>query len=148
VDKPEDSQPMNNADEGVIEAARAIRPHLNDLVGPATAEFLDRRIVDQLTGPADRTHIASRLRALLEERQHTAWFLGRVLSDRPLYRPPYHQPTYHRDIVSPAGDPGIVVADRYACPQGDYVWYRPELGTPVPDCPTHHILLTRSERAG
>jgi hypothetical protein len=49
-----------------------------------------------------------------------------------------------RDIVSPVGDPGPVWADRYACPTGDYVWYRPDVGTLVPDCPTHHIPLTRN----
>lgn len=135
---------MDRDNDGVLEAARAIRPYLNDLVGSGLAGMLDSRIADHLTGSADESTVASQLRAMLEEQEDTAWFLSRVLADKPHYRPPYHQPTYQRDIVSPAGDPGLVEADRYACPRGDYVWYRPDVGIPVPDCPTHHILLARS----
>jgi hypothetical protein len=134
-----------DSDDGVLEAARAIRPYLNRLVeDPAVARTLDRRVADQLTAPGDPADIASRLRAMLEEQGDTAWFLSRVLTDKPHYRPPYQQPAHWRDIVSPAGDPGLVVADRYACPHGDYVWYRPDVGTPVPDCPDHHVPLARS----
>jgi hypothetical protein len=135
---------MGHDTDGALEAARSIRPYLNDLVGPARAVTLDRRIADELAGPGERTATARRLRTLLAEDNDTAWFLNRVLGDKPLYRPPYHQPTYRRDIVSPAGDAGLVKADRYACPGGDYVWYRPELGIPVPTCPTHDIPLNRS----
>jgi hypothetical protein len=136
---------MGSDDDGVLEAARAIRPYLNRLVeDPAMAASLDRRIADQLTGTADSAATASRLRVMLEEQEDTAWFLSRVLTDKPRYRPPYQQPAHPRDIVPPAGDPGLIVADRYACPRGDYVWYRPDVGTPVPDCPDHHIPLSRS----
>lgn len=108
---------MDSDDDGVLEAARAIRPYLNDLVGPAVAENLDRRIASEFTGQADRMATPTRLRALLEEQEDTAWFLSRVLADKPLYRPPYDQPTYQRGVVSPPGDPGVVEADRYACPR-------------------------------
>jgi plasmid stabilization system protein ParE len=135
---------MDSDDAGVLEAARAIRPYLGDLIGPAKAEMMDRRIADQLNGPAAETGVAGRLRAVLEEQEDTAWFLSRVLADAPRYRPPYQQSAYQRDIASPAGDPGLVEADRYACPRGDYIWYQPEVGTPIPPCPTHHMPLTRS----
>jgi hypothetical protein len=136
---------MDSDDDGVLEAAQAIRPYLKSLIDdPAMAAILDRQIADQLVGPSDTTATAGRLRALLEVQEDTAWFLGRVLADKPHYRPPYYQPAYQRGSVSPAGDPGLVEADRYACPRGDYVWYRPEVGTPIPDCPTHQISLTRS----
>jgi hypothetical protein len=136
---------MNSDNDGVLEAARAIRPYLKDLVDDAAvAGNLDRRIAEELTGQADQTATADRLRALLEEHEDTTWFMSRVLTDKPRYRQPYHQPTLRRDIVSPAGDPGLVEADRYACPVGDYVWYRPDVGTPIPNCPSHHIPLARS----
>jgi len=136
---------MDSDNDGVLEAARAIRPYLKDLVDdPAVAADLDRRIAEQLTDQGDQMATASTLKALLEEEEDTIWFLNRVLTDKPQYRPPYHQPAYQRDIVSPAGDPGPVEADRYSCPCGDYVWYRPDIGTPVPDCPDHHIPLMRS----
>lgn len=139
-----DSEPpvtTDPADDGVLEAARAIRPYLRDLVGPAEAGTFDRRIGDLLTGPADRA--ATALRALLEGHEDTAWFLDRVLADRPLYRPPYQQTIAQRDITRPAGDPGGIGADRYICPTGDYVWYRPDVGTRIPNCPDHGVALVR-----
>jgi hypothetical protein len=137
--------PVDSDNDGVLEAARAIRPYLKDLVDdPVAAGILDRRIAEQLTGPADRAAAATRLRALLEGQEDTAWFLNRVLTDEPHYRPPYQQPTYQRDMVALAGELSQVEADRYACPVGDYVWYRPDIGTPVPECPDHHVPLTRS----
>jgi hypothetical protein len=87
-------------------------------------------------------------RAILGDGQEdTAWFLAEVLRDAPAFRPPYHQPRYARrqtgGWAAPAGDPAPVGAVRYACPHGDYVWYRPDVATPVPDCPTHRVALTR-----
>lgn len=140
-----DSEPgtTDSSDEGVLEAARAIRPYLRDLVGPAEAGTFDRRIADLLTGPADVAATVAALRALLAGHEDTAWFLGRVLADRPLYRPPYQQSVPQRDISRPAGDPGAIGADRYVCPAGDYVWYRPDVGTRVPNCPDHGAALVR-----
>jgi hypothetical protein len=133
-------------DDAVIEAARAIRPYLDRLAEPpATAGELDRRLADALNDRSDRPAAAHLLRILLEEQEDTAWFLAEVLADAPHYRPPYHQPRSRRrqaGIPAPAGDPGPVAAVRYTCPHDDYVWYRPEVGIPVPDCPTHHIPLT------
>ena len=130
---------INNDDEGIREAARAIRPYLNDLVGPANAESFDRRISDQLTGRGDQTAIAVRLRTIFEEQPDTAWFLSRVLADKPYYRPPYHQSSYQRGIVSPPGDPGVVHADRYACPRGDYVLVPTRHRRPCPGMPDSRL---------
>ncbi len=136
---------------GVIEAARAIRPYLPCLLGPSAAAGLDRRLTEELIGlsdgPVTTAATVGRLRALLEAQEDTAWFLAEVLRDTPEHRPPYHQPRYTRrhtgDTASPAGDPGPVGAARYACPHGDYVWYRPDVATPVPACPTHQAQLAR-----
>jgi hypothetical protein len=36
-----------------------------------------------------------------------------------------------------------IAAARYNCPVcGNYVWYRPDVGTPVPRCRTDDVLLT------
>lgn len=38
-----------------------------------------------------------------------------------------------------------IAAARYNCPvRGDYVWYRPDVGTPIPRCPTDDVLLTQT----
>jgi hypothetical protein len=126
-------------DRGVLEAARAIRPYLDQLVGPA-APRLDREIAEMLRDPAGDI---ARLSTVLHRNEDTGWFVDRVLADRPHFRPPYHQQVQPRDVPGPAGQIGRIAAQRYACPEGDYVWYRPDVGTQVPECPDHHLPLTR-----
>ncbi|WP_131786765.1 hypothetical protein [Protofrankia symbiont of Coriaria ruscifolia] len=149
---------MGVDDDGVLEAARAIRPYLPRLLGdPGAVEKLDQALAETLTGTtaAGTTtgQTATAVRALLDAHANTAWFLTAVLADAPAYRPPYQQPRYlhrqtggasYRGMTAPAGDPGPVAADRYACPHGDYVWYRPDIGTPIAACPTHHVPLVRT----
>ncbi len=133
--------------EGVLEAARAIRPYLDRLVeSPDAAAELDRQLAGELGQVSDPSATARRLRILLEQHEDTAWFLDKVLADAPDHRPPYHQPGYRtRGIASPLGDPMPIAAARYNCPvRGDYVWYRPDVGTPVPRCPTDDVLLTQA----
>ncbi|OHV29151.1 MULTISPECIES: hypothetical protein [Pseudofrankia] len=134
-------------DDGVAEAARAIRPYLDELIGPRAAAGLDRQLADTLLGPADPAERTRRLRDLLDTNPTTSRFLMEVLTDPPHFRPPYQQPHYHHRTAgsgSPLGDPSPATADRYTCPHGDYVWYRPDVGTPVPTCKTHQTQLTRS----
>lgn len=139
---------MDPDDEGVLEAARAIRPYLADLVEPPEAAAgLDRQLAGELGHVCDPSASARRLRILLEQHEDTAWFLGRVLADAPGHRPPYHQPGYlaRGSTASPLGDVMPIAAARYNCPvRGDYVWYRPDVGTPVPRCPTDDVLLTQA----
>jgi hypothetical protein len=139
---------MDPDDEGVFEAARAIRPYLTDLVeSPDAAAELDRQLVDELGQVSDCSASARRLRILLEQDEDTAWFLGRVLADAPDHRPPYYQPGYltRGGTASPLGDVMPITAARYNCPAcGNYVWYRPDVGTPVPRCPTDDMPLTRT----
>jgi hypothetical protein len=133
--------------EGVLEAARAIRPYLDRLVeSPDAAAELDRQLAGELGQASDPSATARRLRILLEQHEDTAWFLDKLLADAPDHRPPYHQPGYRtRGIASPPGDPMPIAAARYNCPvRGDYVWYRPDMGTPVPRCPTDDVLLTQA----
>lgn len=136
---------MDPDDEGVLEAARAIRPYLDRLVEfPDAAAELDRQLAGELGQLSDPSATARRLRILLEQHEDTAWFLDKVLADAPDYRAPYYQPGYRtRGLASPPGDAMPIAAARYNCPvRGDYVWYRPDVGTPVPRCPTDDVLLT------
>jgi hypothetical protein len=133
-------------DTGVLEAARAIRPYLRELVGPA-ADELDRGIADLLNaGPGEQVSVD--VRSLLESDETTGDFLAEVLADAPHYRPPKLQPGYVRrggGYQALAGDVEPVLhTGKYACPHGDYVWYRPAVGTPIPPCPTHGPILIRT----
>ena len=138
---------MDPDDEGVLEAAQPSAPTSTGLVeSPDAAAELDRQLADELGQVSDPSASARRLRILLEQHEDTAWFLGRVLADAPDYRPPYHQPGYlTRSARIPAGDVMPIEAARYNCPVcGDYVWYRPDVGTPVPRCRTDDVLLTQA----
>jgi plasmid stabilization system protein ParE len=135
-------------EEGVWEAARTIRPHLHDLIGPTRAAELDRALADQLNAIGDHPAATATLRALLTGDEDTAWFLAEVVADAPRFRPPYQQPLYVRrdpdGRPNPAGTVDVVTAARFSCPHGDYTWYRPEVGSPVPVCPTHNTTLDRA----
>jgi hypothetical protein len=124
-----------DVDDGVREAARAVRPYLDRLVGLRAAAVLDRSLAEALTGHAEQPEHTRLLRELLDEHPLTRRFLTDVLADPPHYRPPYEQPRYHPrpGDAGPIGDHGPVTADRYICPDvsHDYVWYRPDVGTPV-----------------
>ncbi|MDN3024996.1 hypothetical protein [Streptomyces sp. S.PB5] len=130
--------------EGLLEAARCIRPYLSDLIGPQ-ADSLDEDLATLLAAAHDGQDVAEPLRSLLSDYTATEAFLTQVLEDAPRYRPPQLHWAASRGGPQPlAGDIGpILYAGSYACPQGDYVWYRPEVGEPVPPCPTHGIALVR-----
>jgi len=134
------------ASDGILEAARAIRPYLDGLVGPA-ADELDNDIAALLTRARRGEEVSASLRELMDSRPATRLFLMEVFHDRPYYRPPQIQPDYRTSRSgtpgshATAGEPEPVRADRYTCPDEDYVWYRPAIGTPIPVCPTHKTSL-------
>jgi hypothetical protein len=136
---------MDPEDAGVLEAARAIRPYLDRLVeSPEAGAELDRQLAVELGDVSDPSAAAMRLRILLEQYEDTAWFVGRVLADAPEYRPPYYQPGYGTRGAGPVGKEMMpITAARYSCPVcRGYVWYRPDVGTPIRRCPTDDVLLT------
>ncbi len=140
---------MSSNDDGVLEAARAIRPYLADLIGPDAAE-LDSRLARELADTSNWSQTVGRVRTLLSEHDDTAWFLAEVLRDEPDFRPPYYQPRFNRtagDHSTPAGlagNEGLILAARYVCPKnGDYIWYQPDIGADIPECPTDRVTLIR-----
>ena len=131
-------------DEPVVEVGRAIRPFLHELVAPAEADELDHRLAAILNAGSGKD-TASELRSLLESHQATSDFMTEVLDDTPYFRPPQFQPTTLRDAgYQPL--PGVqqpLHAGKFGCPYGDYVWYRPSVGSPIPACQTHGVTLVR-----
>jgi hypothetical protein len=130
-------------DEPLIEVARAIRPFLPQLLPPLQAEEVDREIAELLNAPGG--DLAPALQTLLEQHEATADFMADVLDDAPLFRPPAYQHHTVRSSIykSLPGDPPPAYAGKFGCPQGDFVWYRPAVGMPVPCCPTHNVTLVR-----
>lgn len=93
---------MDPQDEGVLEAARAIRPYLDRLVeSPGAGAELDRQLAAELGQVSDPSAAAGRLQILLEQHEDTAWFLGRVLADAPDHRPPITNPAISPEARHP-----------------------------------------------
>jgi hypothetical protein len=82
---------------------------------------------------------------LLERHEATSDFMAEVLDDAPSFRPAIFQTRILRDLRYSGlpGDPPPAYSGKFGCPNGDYVWYRPTSGTPVPACPTHGVALNR-----
>ena len=132
-------------DEPVVEAARLIRAYLPDLVAPDAATELDGRIADLLAALEAGEDSSGELRSLLGSHSATRDFMSEVLADAPHFRPPQFQVPILRDLgYQPLpGTPLPMHAGKFACPHGDYVWYRPGVGVPIPVCPTHDVVLIR-----
>lgn len=132
--------------EGVFAAAKCIRPYLEELLG-SDAPTVDEELAHLLNSGGRDESVARQLRALLEERPETSMFLDAVLDDAPDFRPPQHQPVVLKAVKADgfnplAGNHTPTSAKRYRCPVGDdYKWWSPGVGTPVPECPTHHTTL-------
>ncbi|MFI5912057.1 hypothetical protein [Dactylosporangium sp. NPDC051541] len=122
-------------DDEMIEIARRIRPYLTDLVGPGRAPQIDARLAAILAGRADEDVE----RVLLADPALLTWAAA-TLGD-PRLRPPALQGVQERGVDLGLGDGETVDAERFDCPQGDYVWYRPSVVYAVPRCPTHDVAL-------
>ncbi|MCX4524093.1 MULTISPECIES: hypothetical protein [unclassified Streptomyces] len=126
--------------EGVYQAARSVRPHLERLVGPRVAAERDREFAQALADPPSEAG-AARLLTLFGRSPATGDYLAAVLADAPRYRPPYdraeEEPEDDARGGEALGDAGFVEAEsQWVCPRGDFRWFSPELGTPVPPCAT------------
>lgn len=75
-------------DEGVLEAARAVRPYLAEFMDSAVAAEVDAELAGLLATAAGGEDVEGRLRAVLEADEATGVFLERVLEDAPDFRPP------------------------------------------------------------
>jgi hypothetical protein len=128
-------------DEGVLEAARAVRPYLVEFVGSAIAADVDAELAGLLASAAGGDDVEGRLRAILEAHRATSVFLVRVLDDAPNFRPPRVVSDLTSRYSGLPGQPSPVPAEKFRCPYDDYVWYQAEVGVPVGHCPTHHCAL-------
>jgi hypothetical protein len=128
-------------DEGVWEAARSVRPYLVELLGPAGGAEVDAELARLLARAPGGEDVEGRLRAVLEAHEATSVFLERVLEDAPQFRPPRVVSAHRRRYSGLPGPSSPVPADKFRCPHGDFVWYRPEVGVPVEPCPTHQCAL-------
>jgi hypothetical protein len=121
-------------DELIRECARAVRPYLGELT-PASAEELDRSLAEALNANAPTDVILEIFQAEPQLRAATTEAIA------------VHDFGGVMNLVSRlSGLPGYGTPNptRYACPLGDFSWYRRKVGLQVPRCPTHDKPLVRS----
>jgi len=142
----------------VLEAGRAIRPYLAGLVGDQAGRIDDH--LGEILNRPDPTAADTDILDVLDELQPTHdWVSG-------FYRAGGVPPEVVKAIQpgaesaeaenrvriailgggASAGDPVLTIPGlRYACPFGDYVWYRLDAAEPVPMCPRHNVILEAAE---
>lgn len=131
-------------DEAVVEAARLLRGHLADVVSVDRIERLDREISECL-GTAG-AEMAEQLRTLIASDEDALQWVEDLLDDPDLLPPEL------QEVRSAAYGPALgagdhIPPDRYVCPVlRDTVWYRREVGQPIPKCGTHGCVLVRVDR--
>ena len=133
-------------DKGLWEAACSIRPYLGEMMGPELAANVDTQLALLLERAAAGGDVEEPLRAVLEEHPATSVFLDMVLDDAPYFRPPQAASHTMKGYSSlPGPNVSHAEADKFCCAAGDYVWYRIEVGVPIPRCPTHNQTVEPAE---
>lgn len=115
--------------EDVLECARSIRPELPELLG-AAAETVDRQLADLLAQAKTGAAVDAEILDLLKSHPNTYDWAAEFLAPQRVSK------GYER--LAGSGD--VVSAQRYVCPEGDYVWYRRSVGIAIPTCPSHPQL--------
>jgi hypothetical protein len=136
-------------EQGIVEAARAIRPYLRELVGPAAGE-LDGKVARLLNDGPEGAVDPVALWELLDATAATRAFVGAVLDDAPHYRPPAAQFDIRRSVYQkPPGEMNpVLYLAKYVCPHGDCAWYQLSSAASPPPCPTHGPGLRRETGQG
>ena len=124
---------MGEDADAILEAGRAIRPHLPELLGDEAAPF-DARLAEALDADEPAARRADAVLAQLGARPACAEWVAAFLEQRV---PPDLVPLAERSVEPLPGGGEHVSADRYVCPRGDYTWYRRAVGQRVGRCPTH-----------
>ncbi|OUC13654.1 MAG: hypothetical protein B0A82_16135 [Alkalinema sp. CACIAM 70d] len=115
--------------DDVLEGARCIRPYLPDLLGAAAVEC-DRQLADLLAQAQQGQAVDGQILTLLKSHPKTLQWLKEFLASK----------ASSKGYEPLPGSSGAIAAQKYVCPQGDYVWYQRSAGIPVPTCPTHGEL--------
>lgn len=134
--------PMSSPDEDevLLDAARAVRPYLSELVGQPTAAELDAELAALLASARGGHAVADRVAEMLSRSAEVqAWAAGFLEHGCP----PEVAELRERAFQGLPGVPEAPSPDKFRCPEGDYVFYRRAVGVRVPPCPTHKTPLER-----
>jgi len=127
------------SDEQILEAARAVRPYLAELVGP-DADRVDGELAVLLARSRDGRDGEVEgliLDCLMRNPATHDWAASFLIAQQPP-----DAGAGQRGYGSLGGEGEVVAALRFACPVGgDTVWYRRSVGQEPPICGTHRLAL-------
>ena len=121
----------------IYEAGRTIRAYLPDLLdSPADAGQVDAALASLLS--EEDGDIEDQILEQLEQYDATAEWTAAFLE---YGIPPELASLGERGYAEAPGHGEAVRTPKYACPEGDFVWYRHAVGQSPPRCPTHGKLV-------
>jgi hypothetical protein len=131
---------MTYSPEEILEAARSIRPYLAQLLNSEEAQTMDEQLAELLAQVLQESTSASKqiLKLLSSQKPTREWTKKFLQNKLPPEIEKAYQPTLSPNPSSPIS--GLI---KYACPDGDYVWYQRQVGEPIPTCPTHKVTLEK-----
>ncbi|MEW6497220.1 MAG: hypothetical protein AB1589_32665 [Cyanobacteriota bacterium] len=121
--------------EDVIEGARAIRSYLPELLEPEAAVLVDQKLANLLAEAKAEKSVDKQILELLKSYTTTRNWLAEFLSPKQVSKGYQRLP----------GSSQAISAQKYVCPEGDYIWYQRSIGMPTPTCPTHGELIPVDE---
>ena len=129
-------------DEVISDVARAIRPHLGELLG-SDAKAVDDQLVGLLRRGRAGQAVDDAIVAVFEARPRLRNWAASMLADSQ-HLPPDVQLIRERGgdaVLSSLPNPnggGVIAGRKFACPvDGDFVWWRTAVGQPIKRCPDH-----------
>jgi hypothetical protein len=128
--------------EFVREVARTLRSRLAELAGE-DADDIDRALAEVLNRPGEADVQVTPILTILARHPSVHAEAARAVQRRSASG----EPEALRDIGTPPGrgDPDYRPR-RYACPRGDFAWYRRTVVQQPPPCPTHQVRLEPADR--
>jgi hypothetical protein len=129
----------------VLEAARAIRPYLSQLLPHADAEVADKRLELILQTSTDDAARSQEIRALLATAEPTREWLRLYLEEQ---KPAEEILKIMRTYQPLPGKSGAIASPRYRCPVASchQTWYRRDASAEIPTCPIHGVKLVRESK--
>jgi hypothetical protein len=117
--------------EDVLDGARSIRPFLQELLGDDAVQ-VDGQLAELLAQAKAGQQVHEQILELLKSYPDTYNWIAEFLSEKQV----------SKGFEKLAGQSQAISAQKYICPEGDdYTWYRRVIGTTIPICPTHGVLL-------
>jgi hypothetical protein len=129
----------------VLQAARAIRPYLSQLLPHTDAEVADKRLELILQTSTDDEARSQEILSLLSAAEPTQEWMRLYLEEqKPADEILKIMRTYH----PLPGKSGAIASPRYRCPVASchQTWYRREASAEIPDCPIHGVKLVRDSK--